>query len=93
MRLAKMLANTDFFHHLSEQTIYHLVFDGIQIKKYRPGQLICRMSKRSRFNQLDFQSMFQAASTVKDQLQKESDKEKSQLTELDELAAKRQEMN
>jgi len=50
--LAEMLRNNVLFKHLSEQTIYALVFDVATVKKYRPGQLICRMSKRSAMNKL-----------------------------------------
>lgn len=32
---------------MSEQTKYHLIFDTAEVRKYRPGQLIARVSKRS----------------------------------------------
>ena len=37
---------------LSEQTLNYLIFEAIQIRRYKPGQLICRMSKRSKLNNL-----------------------------------------
>lgn len=35
--MANALINNSFFRHLSQQTVYHIVFDVMQIKKYRPG--------------------------------------------------------
>ena len=35
---------------LSEQSLKQIVFEDVVIKRFRPGQLICRMTKRSETN-------------------------------------------
>lgn len=55
---------------MSEQTIHHLVFDKVQIRKYRPGQLICRMSKRSILNKDVYGKFYRGnKSSVQEQLE------------------------
>ena len=38
-------------HQLSDQSQYQIIYEDMEIRKYRPGQLICRMSKRSQLNE------------------------------------------
>lgn len=35
---------------LSDQSQYQIIYEDMQIRKFRPGQLICRMSKQSHLN-------------------------------------------
>ena len=35
---------------LSEQALINIIYDSCEIKTYRPGQLICQMSKKSVLN-------------------------------------------
>ena len=37
---------------LSDQSQYQLIYEDMEIRKFLPGQLICRMSKRSKLNTL-----------------------------------------
>lgn len=37
-------------HQMSDQSQFQLIYEDMEIRKYHPGQLICRMSKRSRLN-------------------------------------------
>lgn len=35
---------------MSDQSQFQLIYEDMQIRKFKPGELICRMSKRSRLN-------------------------------------------
>jgi len=37
-------------HCLSDQSQYQIIYEDMQIRKFKPGELICRMSKRARLN-------------------------------------------
>jgi len=45
--LESFLRQNMFWENMSEQTRYHLIFESAEVRKYRPGQLIARVSKRS----------------------------------------------
>lgn len=50
MMLVNNAGFNPLFSCLSEQTITRLIFDHAKIVKFRPGELVCQMSKKSVLN-------------------------------------------
>lgn len=54
------------FNCLSQQSLNYIVNDCIQLRIYRPGELICRMSKRSKINSMYRKLIDNQDSKIKD---------------------------
>ena len=50
--IEKCLMMNPLIRCLNDQSIKQIVHEDVVLKKYRPGQMICRMNKRSRVNML-----------------------------------------
>ena len=57
--LSQILKSNALFKVFCEQTVLNFIFDKVEIKHYRPGQLICRMSKRSPVN-YEFKGLYRS---------------------------------
>lgn len=76
--LGYILEKNRLWRLLSPQTQLELVHDGLEVRKYRPGELICRMSKSSPINERVFGRFYQSStSKFKDELEKAKSKDQA----------------
>jgi len=77
--LNHVLDKNRLWNCLSRQTQLELVHDGLEVRKFRPGELICRMSKSSALNEKVFGKFYQSGtSKFKDDIEKAKAKEISE---------------
>lgn len=67
--ISAFLQNNQVWKCLCEQTRLHLIFECSEVRKYRPGQMICRASKRSAINKDTYGNYYRDnSSSFKDQI-------------------------